>query len=151
MKLLTTLGSGLVGALVLTALHEVGRRSIPAAPRMDILGMRAIAKTMDKAGQEPPSGKQLHRMAMAGDLVGNSIYYSLVGLGPQNGGTWLRGGILGLLAGLGGVVLPSPLGLGSGPSARTPQTRVLTILWYLAGGLAAAGANQLFNRMMKDR
>jgi hypothetical protein len=114
---------------------------------MDILGMRAIAKTMVKAGQVPPAREQLHGLAMAGDIAGNSLYYSLVGVGPQNGQAWLRGGVLGLLAGLGGVFLPSPLGLGSGPSSRTRQTQVLTVLWYTLGGLAAAGANVFLNRL----
>ena len=35
------LGSGLVGALALTAAHEALRRDASVSPRMDVLGMRA--------------------------------------------------------------------------------------------------------------
>lgn len=149
MKAIYALGSGLVGAIALTVLHEAGRRVIPEAPRMDILGMRAIAKTMKKVDQTPPSGENLHRIALAGDIAGNALYYSLVGIGPDRG-AWLRGGVLGLLAGIGGVFLPSPLGLGSGPSGRTRQTQALTVLYYLAGGLAAAAAHRLFGRLSEQ-
>jgi hypothetical protein len=31
------------------------------------------------------------------------------------------------------------MGLGSHPSRRTPQTKAMTIAWYVLGGLAAAG------------
>ncbi len=151
MKLLMALGSGLAGALALTLLHETGRRVIPEAPRMDILGMRVIARTMNRAGQPPPTRERLHSMALAGDIAGNALYYSLVGAGAPGSGAWLRGGLLGLLAGLGGVFLPSSLGLGSGPSSRTRQTQALTVLWYLVGGLAAAAAHQIFSELDEDR
>ena len=51
MKVLEALAGGLAGACVLTIAHESLRRVVPEAPRMDILGMRAIAKLMEKAGQ----------------------------------------------------------------------------------------------------
>ena len=44
---------------------------------------------------------------------------------------------LGLAAGIGGVVLPGPLGLGEDASARTPQTKIITGALYLLGGLTA--------------
>jgi hypothetical protein len=34
-------------------------------------------------------------------------------------------------------VLPGPLGLGEAPSNRTPQTQLMTVAWYTAGGLVA--------------
>jgi hypothetical protein len=51
--------------------------------------------------------------------------------------------MLGISAGLGTVALPGPLGLGKEPSNRTTATRVMTELWYLVGGLVAAGASRL--------
>jgi hypothetical protein len=106
--------------------------------------MRVIAKSMRAVDQEPPADEQLHTLALAGDVFSNSIYYSLVGAG-SSGGVWLRGTLLGLGAGIGAVVLPQPLGLGSGPSARTASTQAMTVGWYLAGGLAAAAAFQLLD------
>lgn len=145
MGLLKALGGGLVGACALTLLHEAGRRVIPNAPRMDILGMRAIQKSMRAVGEEEtPADMELHDLALVGDLVSNSLYYSLVGVGdPRH--ALLRGTLLGLAAGVGAVALPGPLGLGESPSARTPQTEILTVAWYTIGGLAAAAAFQLLD------
>jgi L-ascorbate metabolism protein UlaG (beta-lactamase superfamily) len=139
------LGSGTVGAVALTALHETARRVLPNAPRADLLGERAIDRSLRALGRRPPSGPRLHRWALAGDLLSSSLFYSLVG---SHGGrkAWLRGSLLGLGAGLGVVVLPGPLGLGSRPSARTPATVAMTLAWYVAGGLAAAAAVNGFER-----
>jgi len=127
--------AGLAGACAVTLVHETMRRLDPDAPRMDVLGMRAIAKMMRAANAEPPTEDKLFDLTMAGDIVSNGLYYSLVGGGKK---AWLRGSLLGLAAGVGGVVLPGPLGLGTAPSNRTTKTKVMTIAWYLLGGLAAA-------------
>jgi hypothetical protein len=137
MSLFHALASGLIGATTLTGIHESARRVVPEAPRMDVLGMRAIVKSLRQIDQAPPQGQALQQTALAGDMVANSLYYSLVGAGrPQ--GALLRGAVLGLAAGLGAVFLPGPLGLGEAPSKRTPATTAMTIGWYLVGGLAAA-------------
>ena len=141
MTLMAALTSGFAGACTVTLLNESVRRLIPNAPRMEVIGMRAIAKSMRVAGQEPPEEDSLFSLAMAGDLVSNSLYYSLVGWGAPPG-AWTRGVLLGLAAGLGGAFLPGPLGLGHQPGERTPTTQILTIAWYLAGGLAAAATTQ---------
>lgn len=135
MEVNKALVSGLAGAVTLTLAHETLRRLVPEAPRMDVLGMRAIAKIMKKAGTQPPDGGALRAWAMAGDVVSNSLYYSLAGTGK---GAWLRGGLLGAGAGAGAVLLPGPMGLGSDPSNRTNITRAMTVGLYLLGGLAAA-------------
>lgn len=141
MKTLNALAGGLAGACVLTAIHETMRRVVPDAPRMDILGMRAIEKLLHKADAEPPSDDdKLHTMAMVGDVISNSLYYSFVGTGKS---AWLRGALLGAGAGIGAVLLPGPLGLGEKPSGRTTQTKAMTVGLYLAGGLAAAAVGFL--------
>lgn len=142
MSVLKALGSGLAGACVLTLVHETVRRLVPDAPRMDVLGMRAIKRTMRGIGETPPAADELRHMALAGDVVGNGLYYSLVALGGKEN-AWRAGALLGLGAGIGAILLPAPLGLGAGPSARTPQTQAMTVAWYLAGGLAAAAAYRL--------
>lgn len=145
MAALEALSSGLVGATALTAIHESARKTFADAPRMDVLGERAIAKSMKLVGSQPPCEENLHSAALVGDVISNSLYYSLVGLGEPKTAV-LRGAILGLAAGIGGVYLPGPLGLGNGPSARTPATKLMTIGWYLAGGVAAGLAYQLMHR-----
>lgn len=127
--------AGLAGACAVTLVHETMRRLDSDAPRMDVLGMRAIAKMMRAADAEPPAEDKLFDITMAGDIVSNGLYYSLVGSGKD---AWVRGSLLGLAAGVGGVVLPGPLGLGTAPSNRTTKTKVMTVAWYFLGGLAAA-------------
>lgn len=135
--MLKALGSGLVGAFTLTLVHETARRFIDDAPRMDVVGMRAISKTMQAAGAEAPV--PLHEAALVGDLLTNSLYYGLVGLGGREDAL-RNGALLGLAAGLGAVFLPEPLGLGRQPTEDSPQTELMTVAWYLLGGLAAGAA-----------
>ena len=129
------LAGGLVGACVLTLAHESLRRVVPEAPRMDILGMRAIAKLMEKAGTTPPDNKTLHDWAMVGDVVSNGLYYSLAG--ADKNAFW-RGTFLGAMAGIGAITLPGPLGLGEVPSGRSTETKVMAVGLYLMGGIVAA-------------
>lgn len=149
MEPLKAIASGLAGACVLTLLHETTRRLRPAdAPRMDVLGMRAIAKIMRKADQQPPREDTLFTWAMVGDVVGNALYYSLTGTGK---GVWARGAALGLAAGIGAVALPGPMGLGNEPSNRTPQTSAMALALYLTGGLVAAAAASVLSASPAER
>jgi hypothetical protein len=133
---LKAMAGGLAGAVVLTVVHETLRKFVPDAPRMDVLGMRSISKLMEKADQEPPQDKEeLHNWALAGDVLSNSLYYSLTGTGKN---AWWRGAALGAAAGAGALLLPGPLGLGEEPSNKTTKTQVMTVSYYLLGGLIAA-------------
>src|SRR5947209_18621022 len=91
--MLKALGSGLVGACALTLIHEAARRFLDDAPRMDVLGMRAVAKTLRAVDVEPPV--PLHEAALVGDIVSNSLYYSLVGAGSSRDAV-RNGALLGL-------------------------------------------------------
>lgn len=133
--------SGLVGASSLTLLHELARRFIPHAPRADVLGMRAIAQGLRSGNQPSPPRTQLYWLALIGDLLSNALYYSLVGVGNRRH-TWRRGVLLGSGAGLGTAFLPRFLGLGRQPGQATPATQLMTIAWYLIGGLASAATSQ---------
>ena len=136
MKILPSLAAGSVGALALTALHETVRRLRPCdAPRLDLLGERGLRKLLAKAGAAQPDESKAYVLTVTGDVVSNALYYSLVGSGRHS----LRRGLLGVAAGVGDVVLPGPLGLGKGPSNRTPQTQAMTVAWCTVGG-AVAGA-----------
>ena len=145
MNYLQSAGAGLAGASALTLLHETVRQFNPDAPRMDLLGMRTIDKYLRKANVQPPQGEKLHTVALVGDVISNTFYYSLAGIGKKDQ-LWLRAAGLGLAAGIGAIVLPGPMGIGDGPSARTPQTKAMTIAWYLAGGLATAAVLSLLSK-----
>jgi hypothetical protein len=131
------LASGMAGALVLTGLHEIARRTVPHAPRMDVIGERALAGTIRAAGGNPPRGRRLFRSTLAGEILSNTLYYSVVGAGVGSR-VWRKGLVAGLTAGLGAVLLPPRLGLGRQPGESRPLTPLLTVAWYTAGGLAAA-------------
>ena len=133
--------TGLAGAVTVTLLNETVRRLVPHAPRIEIIGERALSQSLRTLDVTPPRGAALYRWTLLGDLVSNSIYFGLVGLGKSDG-VWTRGGALGLAAGVGAVVLPEPLGLGKQPGARAPFTPLLTAAWYLAGGLASAAVGR---------
>lgn len=137
--ILRALAGGTVGAVALTALHELTRRTVPYAPRMDVIGMRALARTVRALGGRPPHGDRLFRQTLLGDLGANTLYYSLAAAGRR---PWGRGLLLGAAAGLGAAALPPLLGLGRSPGAKWPATPLMTLALYTAGGLAAAAAGR---------
>lgn len=136
MKLLSALAGGAAGAVVLTLLHETTRRLVNDAPRMDLMGMEALEKGLKKVDAPVPERQQLFNLTMAGDLIGNALYYSLAGVCGAKCSLATGAGV-GLAAGLGGVYLPKHIGLNPEPSNRTPQTKVMTTALYLVGGLVA--------------
>lgn len=127
---------GFAGALVLTAIHESVRQFVPQAPRVDLLGIRAIQGLLHSSNIEEPSKDTERQLALGGDLMANASYYSLAGR------SYTKGALLGLAAGIGGLVLPGPLGLGEAPTNRSPLTQALTVGYYLAGGLVATAVTR---------
>lgn len=142
MKLTSAIGGGIAGAVTLTVLHETVRRLYADAPRMDLLGMEGVAKTLESAHAKVPGENKLFILTMAGDILSNSMYYSLAGVGNKQQSI-LRGALLGLAAGIGAVYLPAPLGLDTAPSSRTLQTKLMTVALYSTGGLVAGLAGKL--------
>ncbi|HEY1022767.1 MAG TPA: hypothetical protein VGE06_10675, partial [Flavisolibacter sp.] len=145
MKASTVFAGGLAGATAVTLIHESIRAVVPQAPRMDRLGMQAIAKGLRKANKKVPNQQALFTMAMAGDLVSNALYYSAAGIGSEKN-LWLRSSLLGLAAGIGALVLPEPMGLNKQYSNRTVATQVMTVGLYVAGALATAAVMKMLNK-----
>ena len=149
MKTATAFAGGLAGACALTVVHELVRRADSHAPRPDKLGMQAIAKTLRKANKPVPSDTQLRNWALAGDIVLNSLYYSLTGAGkPKN--VFLRGAMLGIASGLGALFLPKYMGLDNSYTDRSSKTKVLSVALYVIGGLAAAAAIKALAKERKE-
>jgi len=144
MKLLPSLAAGFAGAVALTIVHETARRLRPHdAPRMDVLGERGLRKMLNLADLPQPSEGKAYTATMLGDILSNGLYYSAVGSGKHS---VQRGLALGVAAGIGGVVLPGPMGLGEAPSNRTPQTKAMTVAWYTVGGLVAGAVAQALQK-----
>lgn len=140
-SIIRSLLAGAAGAVALTVVHEVGRRVSDRAPRMDILGMRAIARGLEAAGRPVPEDGPLHRMALVGDVLSNSIYYAMVGAGEARH-PLRRGAVIGALAGAGALALPPRIGLGEPPASSDPINKALTVAWYLIGGIAAGAVHR---------
>lgn len=119
-----------------TVLHELTRRLTPNAPRVDLLGMQALAGLPRAAGVDPPTGGDLYNLTLAGDLISNTAYFGLAGAGPRDRAVAIGVGP-GVAAGLGAVYLPPHLGLSRLPTERTGRTAALTVALYTAGGIAA--------------
>ena len=137
--------SGIAGVAVLTTIHEVARKNLPNAPRMDLLGMNAIEKGLQHYDLPVPTKETLREEALAGDLLANGLFYGLVACGrPEK--AIENGLMLGLIAGVGAVTLPGYLKLGTEECCRSPQTQLMTIGWYVAGGLVAGLAYRLMAR-----
>lgn len=149
MKLLTSLAGGLAGAISVTILHELIRKIDPSAPRLDRLGEQATAKLIARTGQEPPRGKNLRTTALVGDIVGNTLYYSLAGTRVKK--AMSAGGVLGLGAGIGALKMPAALGLNGSTTNNSPKRRLLTIGLYLAGGLIAAGVTKWLEKKATEK
>ncbi len=136
---------GIAGALALTAVHQAAIRVTTKAPRMDVVGERAIVKTVAALGRTPPPEPSLYRMALAGDLLANSAYYSLVACG-RDARLWSRAVALGIGAGLGALVVPPRVGLGRAPRSWQRSNQLMTVSWYLLGALAAACTGECLRR-----
>ena len=144
MNLKGTIG-GLAGACALTLLNEGAKKLDKDAPKMDLLGMNAVARLTKGNSLITQAADKLFPVALAGDLVSNSLYYSMAESGDGKN-TLIRGTLLGIAAGLGAVLLPGTLGLDESATGRTTKTKALTIAWYVIGGLVAAAAINAMER-----
>ena len=133
MKLLISLAGGLAGAISVTILHELIRKIDHSAPRLDRPGEQATAKLIAQTGHKVPSGNSLFATSLAGDIISNTLYYSLAGTRIKKSMS------AGILLGLGALTLPKKMGLNTAAVNQTPIRKLITVSLYLTGGLVAAG------------
>jgi hypothetical protein len=145
MAIITNLAGGLAGALALNILHETVKRYDHDAPRVDLVGEEAVVKSMKSAGLKPPEGDSLYAVTLAGDIISNALYYSLIGWGG-NEHLLRRGFEYGLTAGIGALTLTKPLGLSDAPVTKTDKTKALTVAWYVFGGVVTALTIKAFQK-----
>ena len=142
---MTSVASGVAGAASLTALHELARRRLPYAPRMDLVAMHGLRRLVPALREPNVPSKQLHNVALLGDLLSNSVYYAAVAA-PTARATWTRAAVLGTAAGIGALLLPEPMGLGTPPHSEDRRNQLMTVAWYLAGALTAAAVATAITR-----
>ena len=133
---------GLAGACALTLINQGVAKVDKDAPRLDLLGMNAVAKFVKP---KLPIANNLFPLAVGGDLISNSLYYAMA-KGETHKSTYLRGALLGLGAGVGAITIPQKLGMASGAVSRKPSTKLMTVAWYIIGGLVAAAAINLLHK-----
>jgi hypothetical protein len=136
-KLIQNVIGGFAGAVALNILHETVRRFDADAPRIDLIGEESLNKTIEAAGGKQLEGGSLYGATLAGDVVSNTLYYSVIGAGKHKN-LILRGTLVGITAGLGALQFTRPIGLDDTPVNRTRKTKIMTVGYYLAGGLVAA-------------
>jgi hypothetical protein len=140
-KALTT---GAAGAAAVTLAHEIVRQLVPDAPRMDRLGMSALARMLRATGRSVPKSERLRGYTLIGDLLANSMFYAPIALSSKT--PWLRGLALGTAAGIGAVVLTPMLGLPRRHRGTTLRAQAITVALYATGGLVAGAVAGLFDR-----
>ena len=141
MKIESAMEGGITGATTLTILHEIVRKLDKDAPRMDELGKEALGKLFKKLNLDVPDNDKLQVLSTSVELISNGLFYSLAGAAGKNN-VYLRGILLGLTAGIAAVALPGKLGLDERASNRTDKTKIMTIAWYLIGGVVAAAVTE---------
>ena len=137
MNRLKKLLAGLAGAVALNVLHETMRKNSSEAPRVDLLGEEALQKTLVYFGGGIEDEQTLYNTTLAGDIVSNTLYYSLIAAGDRKY-LWPKAIFLGLSAGIGAIKLPEPMGLNPEPVAETSKKQLLTVGYYLAGAIVTA-------------
>ncbi len=128
--------AGVGGAVMLNILHESLKHTNENMPRIDLVGTEALQKSLNYIGQSIDDPKKLYFATLAGDLVSNGAYYSLIFYNGKH--IWTKAVALGLAAGVGAVVLPEKLGLDDQPVAKNNTVKAFTIGYYVFGALAAA-------------
>lgn len=126
--------AGLAGAVALNILHESLKKTSSEMARVDLLGKEALQKTIQYFGGNLDNKKDLYKATLAGDILGNTLYYSLIGAGNPNY-LWPKVAMIGLSAGIGAVSLPEPMGLDPGPVAKNNQVKTLTVGYYILGAV----------------
>ncbi|MHA4894628.1 hypothetical protein ACXZ1K_07755 [Pedobacter sp. PWIIR3] len=128
--------AGFAGAVALNVLHE-SIKNKRTTPRIDLLGEQALQKTVRYFGGNIRDDDELYAATLAGDIISNTMYYSLIA-SSKSRYIWPKAIAMGLLAGVGAVKLPKPLGLNPKPVAKNDQIKAMTVGYYVFGALVTA-------------
>ncbi len=138
MNFVKSLIAGFAGAAALNILHETVRKFDPKAPRMDLVGEEAVKKSAKALHVEPPAGKSLYGITLAGDVLTNASYFAAIGMGGRKF-MLLRAIGAGISAGIAAVKAPKPMGLNEKHVANSEKREVMTVAYYVFGAIVTAG------------
>ena len=142
---LKNLLAGFAGAIALNVLHEGLRRKDKTAPGVGLLGEEAVQKSLQHIGLQINNEQALYGTTLAGDLLSNTLYYSVIAVGDKKY-IWPKAIFLGLSAGIGAIKLPEPMGLNPEPVAETSKKQILTVGYYLFGAIVTVLAVKSLNK-----
>ncbi|WP_147366833.1 hypothetical protein [Epilithonimonas arachidiradicis] len=97
-------------------------------PEVNKLGEEALEKALDHFDAAIDNPDKLYAATLAGDVLGNGIYYA--GTATNNAGL-----LSGLAMGVGTVLIPGKIGLDDAPVAENTRKKMMTIGYYLFGAL----------------
>lgn len=147
MKFISSIAGGFAGACVVTLLNQVIKKYDKGAPRIDLLGQEVAAEAHHALDSNLPSQQTLYKQALAGDLLSNTIYFSIAGANDKH--PEVQGGMQGVLAGLSAVYAP---GLSNALNAKhtgeTDKKKILTTAYYFIGGIVAAKVMKLVDEKL---
>lgn len=138
--------SGLVGAAAATGLNYLGQQLTSKAPRLDSLGREAVRKTSRNVAGTQPDESTVQATALSTDLISNSMFYSLVGVGRAKRPE-LRGLLAGAAAGAALVVIAPMLGFNKRNVGIGAKGKAMAVGHYALAGLAAGLAHRVQRRL----
>ncbi|HKG07462.1 MAG TPA: hypothetical protein VKB19_13425 [Pedobacter sp.] len=141
---ITNLLAGLAGSVALNLLHE-SLKNKRTTPRIDFLGEQALQKTVRYFGGNITDTEDLYKATLAGDIISNTIYYSWIASAKRQH-LYAKAIAMGLLAGIGAVKLPEPLGLNPKSVAKTDGIKAMTVAYYVFGALVTAAVASAFKK-----
>ncbi|HEU4470293.1 MAG TPA: hypothetical protein VFR58_04350 [Flavisolibacter sp.] len=153
MKLASAIEGGLAGASTLTLLQEALNKFDNKAPR-PLLHRSGIIKKIKKTSNKGGAKARKLYIKLAGEVLGSTAFYGLSALGKKKNAV-LRGGLLGMAAGLGSAFLQDDKGTEANGLQSTgvsnTKDKLVTITLYTMGGLLAGLAVKKLGKKRKKK
>lgn len=137
--------AGAIGAIVLNAIHGLGKTLLKDAPKIDEIGNEGVSKAIDSVGLPAPTEQAIDNTTTTFNLVTNTLSYRMIGA-YNSKNILLLGALHGLTVGLGTLSLSKTLDLDDTPVTKTFLTECLTVTWYVLGGLSTATALKMIRK-----
>jgi len=131
MNALKLVATGLAGSSSLTGVHQ-SLRNKKSTPRVDLLGQQALKKIFGI--QSKKKEEETYWGSLAGDLLFNTAYYSIVAKSKR---PVLTGTLLGLGAGVMALVAPDFMNLDKKYVKKSSKQKWITVAYYTLGGVVA--------------
>ena len=65
--------AGIIGSVALNVLHELMRKNVANAPKINLIGEQALNKVLGEFGSPITNPKTLHNATLEADVISNAI------------------------------------------------------------------------------